>query len=144
MKAGVALLLVVCAGCGGSAAPQVGKLLSAAQVSRAFATSGLYRAAGLAALFEKSKLATAGGLKTQYWDAHPSSTSHWSVTVEVFPSVRLAQHVVAIGGNIEDESGRPITPFPRVANVVVTVAPSASQSERSRVLRALAALRKSQ
>jgi hypothetical protein len=93
-------------------------------------------------MFEKGSLATAGGLKTQYWDADPSALSP-SVVVEILPSVRLARLAVAAGGNIETADGEQIAPFPRVVNVVVTVYPGASQVERSRVLRALASLRRS-
>jgi hypothetical protein len=64
------------------------------------------------------------------------------VTVERFPSVRLARYVVAAGGNISDgKTGHIQQPFARIANVVVTVDSNASRVDHVRVLQAVHKLR---
>ena len=91
---------------------------------------------GLLRLFDNSTLDK--GMTT--WDSNPESLSP-SVTVERFPSVQLARYVVAVGGNIGDGKTGNIRPLARVANVVVTVDPSASHDDRVRVSRAVRSLR---
>jgi len=110
-------------------------------VVQAFAGAGLRRPRnGLLNLFGKSGV-LGSDVREQLWDVNASSLSP-SVDVELFPSVRLARYVVKVGGNIETDSGVQIAPVARVGNIVVTVYPSASQDERSRVARAVASLRK--
>lgn len=61
--------------------------------------------------------------------------------VEIFPSVNLAQSVMRTGGNLIDKEGRPIRPFARVANVVVSLVAKPNSEQRRAILRALGGLR---
>ncbi len=63
--------------------------------------------------------------------------------VQVFPTVKEADRVQSIGGNIEASDGHLIAPLAVVRNVVVTIDQSAGRELRRRSKRAVATLRTS-